>query len=52
MGADILALQVRQVAAKGGATLAASSWKVYNDLMHERPDVVQVLAQPNWPVHV
>jgi hypothetical protein len=52
MGADILALQVRQVAAKGGKTLVASSWKIYNDLMVERPDVVHVLAQPNWPVHM
>ncbi|KAL1890927.1 hypothetical protein Sste5346_007924 [Sporothrix stenoceras] len=52
MGTDILALQVRQVAAKGGQTLVASSWKIYNDLMIERPDVVDVLAQPNWPVHM
>ena len=52
MGADVLALQVRQVAAQGGATLVSSSWKVYNELMKERPDVVQVLATPNWPVHM
>ncbi|KIH92036.1 taurine catabolism dioxygenase family protein [Sporothrix brasiliensis 5110] len=52
MGTDILALQVRQVAAKGGQTVVASSWKIYNDLMLERPDVVQVLAKPDWPVHM
>lgn len=52
MGADVLALQVRQVAAKGGATMVASSWKVYNDLVAQRPDVIRLLAEPDWPVHV
>ncbi len=52
MGADILALQVRQVASRGGATLVSSSWKTYNDLMEERPDIVKTLCEANWPVHV
>ncbi|EFX00167.1 taurine catabolism dioxygenase family protein [Grosmannia clavigera kw1407] len=52
MGADVLALQVRQVAARGGATMVASSWKIYNIVASERPDVIRVLAEPNWPVHV
>ncbi|OAA65652.1 taurine catabolism dioxygenase family protein [Niveomyces insectorum RCEF 264] len=32
--------------------MVASAWKMYNDLLNERPDVVRVLAEPNWPVHV
>lgn len=52
MGADILALQVRQVAAEGGHTYVASVGKVFLELTQSRPDVVDALLRADWPIQV
>lgn len=52
MGCDILALQVRQSALKGGYTFLSSSWRVFNDLLLQEPEVVQTLFKCNWPVQM
>jgi hypothetical protein len=46
---DILALQTRNCAAKGGNHIIAASWTVYNKIAATRPDLLEVLARPNWP---
>lgn len=46
---DILALQTRECAAQGGRNILASSWTVYNKIAAERPDLLQLLAEPIWP---
>ncbi|KAF4447183.1 taurine catabolism dioxygenase TauD [Fusarium austroafricanum] len=33
----------------GGSGIITSAWTVYNELAETRPDLVHVLAQPNWP---
>jgi hypothetical protein len=52
MGADILCLQAQETASEGGKTFVASSWKIYNDLMKEDPEVVETLFAPTWPIQV
>lgn len=44
---DILSLYIVDVSAQGGRSLIASSWKVYNDLAVEKPEVLHTLAE-NW----
>lgn len=46
---DILALQTRSCAAEGGNHIVASSSTVYNKIVVTRPDLLAVLARPNWP---
>lgn len=46
---DILALQTRNCAAKGGNHIIAASWTIYNKIAATRPDLLEVLARPNWP---
>ncbi|KAB5551077.1 hypothetical protein GE09DRAFT_965280 [Coniochaeta sp. 2T2.1] len=46
---DILALQTRECAARGGRNILASSWTVYNQLAATRPDLARLLAEPIWP---
>jgi hypothetical protein len=46
---DILALQTRECATRGGRNILASSWTVYNKLAATRPDLIQLLAEPVWP---
>lgn len=48
---DILALHVRDDggAGSGGEQYVSSSWKIYNELLHTDPDVLETLATPNWP---
>jgi hypothetical protein len=48
-GADIVSLFALEIAAEGGVSRISSSWRVYNDLAENRPDLVQVLAKP-WIV--
>ncbi|KAF9477035.1 taurine catabolism dioxygenase TauD [Pholiota conissans] len=48
-GTDIVSLFALQIAAEGGVSRISSSWRVYNDLAENRPDLIQVLAQP-WIV--
>jgi hypothetical protein len=45
---DLLAMQTRGLAARGGGQVFTSSWKVYNELLKERPDVLRTLVEPNW----
>ena len=45
---DIVAMQMRSEAAKGGRHSVASSWSIYNELVATRPDVVLTLAEPDW----
>ncbi|KAJ3525618.1 hypothetical protein NM208_g11563 [Fusarium decemcellulare] len=52
MGCDILSLQVRNSAEKGGYTYLSSAWTVFNDLLHNEPEVVKTLLAPNWPVQL
>ncbi|KAJ1327397.1 TauD/TfdA family dioxygenase [Microdochium nivale] len=46
---DCLCLFTRSLASEGGRSVLASSWKVYNELAATRPDLIHVLAEPNWP---
>lgn len=48
-GADIVSLFALEVAAEGGVSRISSSWRIYNDLAKNRPDLVQTLASP-WIV--
>jgi len=45
---DLLALYYLQVAKKGGETLLASSWTIYNELAATRPDIIKTLASDDW----
>ena len=47
--ADILAMQTRSCAATGGNHIVASVATVYGKLLKTRPDLIPVLAAPNWP---
>ncbi|KAI1326690.1 Clavaminate synthase-like protein [Xylariaceae sp. FL0255] len=46
---DILAMQTRSCAAQGGNHIVASTLKIYQTLLAERPDLIPVLAAPDWP---
>jgi hypothetical protein len=52
MGADILALQVRQCAAEGGHTYVAATEAILAELTSCRPDVVDTLSRSDWPLQV
>jgi hypothetical protein len=52
MGCDILSLQVRDSANKGGYTYLSSAWTVFNDLLDREPEVIKTLLTPNWPVQL
>jgi hypothetical protein len=41
-------MQSRSQAAEGGRHFISSALKVYNELALERPDLLEVLATPNW----
>ncbi|KAL2062016.1 hypothetical protein VTL71DRAFT_6282 [Oculimacula yallundae] len=44
---DIVSLFSLNVAAKGGESKLASSWRVYNELARTRPDIIKTLSE-NW----
>ncbi|OTB14990.1 hypothetical protein K445DRAFT_12270 [Daldinia sp. EC12] len=46
---DCLCLFVQSLPETGGRSVLASSWTVYNELAATRPDLIHVLAQPDWP---
>ncbi|KAL5114852.1 hypothetical protein ACEQ8H_007281 [Pleosporales sp. CAS-2024a] len=48
---DILALHVRNDggANTGGEQYVASFWKIYNELVEHDPEVLETMAEPNWP---
>ncbi|KAK7414352.1 hypothetical protein QQX98_006794 [Neonectria punicea] len=52
MGCEILSLQVRNSASKGGNTCLTSAWWVFNDLLNREPEVVKTLLTPNWPIQL
>ncbi|OIW29432.1 Clavaminate synthase-like protein [Coniochaeta ligniaria NRRL 30616] len=52
MGADILALQVRQCAKEGGDTYVASAGKIVCELLARRPDIIETLTRADWPIQV
>ncbi|KAL3607337.1 hypothetical protein FPOAC2_02320 [Fusarium poae] len=52
MGCDILSLQVRDSANKGGNTYLSSAWTVFNHLFIHEPEVVETLTAPDWPVQL
>ncbi|KAH6673450.1 hypothetical protein B0J14DRAFT_480841 [Halenospora varia] len=45
---DILALQTRSNAARGGRHIISSSYTIYNKIAAIRPDLLEILATPNW----
>ncbi|KAG4416259.1 hypothetical protein IFR04_010605 [Cadophora malorum] len=47
--ADVLGFQTRDVAASGGKCVLASGHSIYNELARTRPDVISILAAPDWP---
>ncbi len=47
-GADIIGLLCLRTAAMGGESQLASSYAVYNEILHRRPDLLEVLYQPMW----
>jgi hypothetical protein len=46
---DIVSLFCLQTALEGGASRIASTWRVYNELARNRPDLIHTLSQ-NWDV--
>ncbi|KAK5449837.1 hypothetical protein LTS15_008409 [Exophiala xenobiotica] len=46
---DCLCLFTQSLAATGGRSVLAPAWTVYNELAATRPDLIHVLAEPNWP---
>ena len=47
---DVLAFQTRSIASRGGNAVVSSAYAIYNELAASRPDVIRVLAEPNWPI--
>ncbi|KAI0451765.1 Clavaminate synthase-like protein [Xylaria acuta] len=52
MGCEILAIHIRNCAARGGGTYVASAAAVYNAMMKANSWAVHTLAKHNWPVQV
>lgn len=46
---DIVSLFCLETALEGGASRIASTWRVYNELVRTRPDLIHTLSQ-NWDV--
>lgn len=46
---DVISTLTKSCSASGGAPVLASAWKVYNEIAATRPDLIHVLAQPDWP---
>ncbi|PTB63346.1 Clavaminate synthase-like protein [Trichoderma citrinoviride] len=52
MGCDILALQVRHMAEKGGYTYLSSVSTAFNELLSEAPWAAEALLASDWPVQI
>lgn len=52
MGCETLALQYREVAAKGGATSVSSATTIFRDLAANHPGDLQTLMAADWPVQL
>ncbi|KAL3474393.1 hypothetical protein BJX99DRAFT_271707 [Aspergillus californicus] len=48
---DIVALFALETAVSGGASKLASTWRVYNEVAHTRPDLIHTLAN-SWDMEV
>ncbi|KAF5531751.1 taurine catabolism dioxygenase [Fusarium napiforme] len=46
---DTLSMLTLSSGPVGGCGVISSAWTVYNELAESRPDLIDVLAQPNWP---
>ena len=47
---DVLGFQTRSIASQGGNAVISPAYTIYNELAASRPDVIRVLAEPNWPI--
>ncbi len=45
---DILAMNVLEAGAARGESLFASGGRIYSDIVGTKPDVVQLLTEPDW----
>ncbi|KAH8892133.1 Clavaminate synthase-like protein [Thozetella sp. PMI_491] len=45
---SVLVMYAVNVSAEGGNHKFASAWKIYNELVDSRPDVIELLARPDW----
>ncbi|KAL7784917.1 Clavaminate synthase-like protein [Trichoderma ceciliae] len=52
MGCDILALQVRHSAEKGGYTYLSSVSTAFNELLSKAPSMAETLLTSDWPVQI
>lgn len=43
---DIVSLFALETAVSGGASKLTSTWKVYNEIAHTRPDLIHTLSEP------
>lgn len=50
-GADIVGLMCVRTARAGGASLVVSSTSIYNALLRDHPDLIELLYQPLWFDH-
>lgn len=46
---DIISWLTRNTATQGGKCIIAPAYTVYNVLAATRPDLIRVLARPDWP---
>ncbi|KAL4965150.1 TauD/TfdA family dioxygenase [Aspergillus stella-maris] len=46
---DCLCLFTKSLSEKGGRSILASAWTVYNEIAATRPDIIHVMAESNWP---
>ncbi|KAK0660878.1 hypothetical protein QBC41DRAFT_383277 [Cercophora samala] len=52
IGCDIIAMQTRSLAARGGDHLLASIAKIFDHISRTRPDLAEALLTPNWPLNI
>lgn len=50
-GADIVGLMCVRTAMRGGASLVVSSTSIYNAILRDRPDLIDLLYEPVWFDH-
>ncbi|KAK3343385.1 hypothetical protein B0T25DRAFT_463630 [Lasiosphaeria hispida] len=46
---DVVSTLTKGCGGSGGSAIVASAWTVYNELAATRPDLIHVLAEPDWP---
>jgi len=50
VGCDIVAIQTKSCSETGGNHFIGSSAMIFNELMATRPDLLQALMDPDWPL--